>query len=65
MVLPAVADVIVAMRKDAGEASTTLRPIDVLATFVRDIESLEPAFEKWEREKAKAWPMPRQAAGKR
>jgi hypothetical protein len=58
MVLPAVADVILAMRKDVGEAATDLRPIDVLATFVRDIEDLAPAFDRWAKEKARAWPAP-------
>lgn len=62
MVLPAVADVIVAMRRDIGKAPTSLRPIDTLAAFVRDIDSLAPAFEQWAREKDSTWPVPAGAA---
>ena len=55
--LPALADVLLAMRRDAGEA-TALRPIDVLAAFIRDIEGHAPAFERWEKQKRSLWPDP-------
>jgi hypothetical protein len=57
MVLPAVADVILAMRRDAGKTATNLRPIDVLAAFVKDIETLAPAFDRWAKEGASVWPV--------
>lgn len=67
MVLPAVADVILAMRRDAGEKATQLRTIDVLATFIKrsDVETFRPHCERWEREKTSAWPPPRQTPARR
>jgi hypothetical protein len=61
MLLPALADVVLAMRRDAGEA-TALRPMDVLAAFIRDIENHAAAFELWEKEKRSAWPDPEPSA---
>jgi hypothetical protein len=61
MVMPAMADLVLAMRRDAGEASTRLRTIDVLATFIKadDIEQFRPHCERWEREKTSAWAGPK------
>ncbi len=66
MVLPAVADVILAMRRDTGESTTELQAIDVLATFIKaeDIDKLRPLCEQWAREKEKVWPSRRQAASR-
>lgn len=66
MAIAAVADVILAMRRDAGE-STQLQLIDVLATFIKadEIDKMKPICDLWNREKAKAWPLTRQASAKR
>jgi hypothetical protein len=56
MLLPAVADVLMAMRRDAGETTTNLRPIDLMATFVRDVEDMSSSFDRWASERARAWP---------
>ena len=66
MAIAAVADVILAMRRDAGE-STQLQLIDVLATFIKadGIDKMKPICDLWNREKAKAWPLTRQASAKR
>jgi hypothetical protein len=57
LVIPAVADVLLAMRRDAGE-TTALRPIDLMATFVRDVENMSSSFDRWAAEKSKTWPGP-------
>lgn len=66
MAIAAVADVILAMRRDAGE-SAQLQLIDVLATFIKadEIDKMKPICDLWNREKAKAWPLTRQASAKR
>jgi hypothetical protein len=68
LVLPAVADVILAMRRDAGDAGSGLQTIDILQTFIKaeDIDTMKALCAKWEAEKAKAWPMtrPRKAPSK-
>lgn len=67
LVMPAVADVILAMRRDAGGEDTALLPIDVLATFIKaeDIDKMKPLCDQWAKEKAKAWPVSRQPVVKR
>jgi hypothetical protein len=63
MVMPAIADVVLAMRRDLGKDTSGLKAIDVLATFIKadDIDKMVPICEEWEREKAKAWPLSRPA----
>jgi hypothetical protein len=58
MAVPAIADVILAMRRDAGEGTTGLRTIDILGTVIKpgDTDKLRPLCDQWEREKDKAWP---------
>ena len=65
MAVAAIADVILAMRRDAGD-STQLQLIDIVATFIKaeDIDKMKPLCDQWNREKAKAWPLTRQPAAK-
>lgn len=64
MPMAAIADVILAMRRDAGEDTTNLQLIDVLAVFIKaeDVDDFKPACDQWNREKAKAWPVRGHAA---
>ncbi|HEV8490405.1 MAG TPA: hypothetical protein VGQ58_11525 [Candidatus Limnocylindrales bacterium] len=66
VVIAAIADVILALRRDAGEEATYLKPIDILATFIKseDIDKMKPIVEQWDREKAKAWPLTREPSKK-
>jgi hypothetical protein len=66
VVIAAVADVILAMRRDVGDETTNLKLIDIVATFIRseDIEAMRPLCEQWEREKAQAWPLSRVSRAK-
>jgi hypothetical protein len=51
LTLPAIADVILAMRRDAG-LDTSLGTIDIMRPLINDLdENLEP-FEEWERQRA-------------
>ncbi len=67
VVVAAIADVILAMRRDLGEEPTNLKLIDIPATFIKaeDIDKMRPLSDKWEREKATAWPLTRAPSGKR
>jgi hypothetical protein len=49
-------DVVLAMRRDAGE-ETSLQPIDILATLITadDIDKMRPICDQWARDKANAW----------
>ena len=67
MVVPAIADVILAMRRDAGQETTRLQPIDVLAAFIKaeDIDRIKLLCDQWTREKAHVWPPPGPSTTKR
>jgi len=56
MAVPAIADVILAMRREVN-GETGLRLIDVLAVFIKaeDIDKMKPLCDAWERDKHKAW----------
>lgn len=60
MAVPAIADVILAMRLDAGDADSTLEPIDILQTFIKneEIDDMRPLCEMLKRERHKAWRLP-------
>ncbi len=51
LVLPAMADVILEMRRDAGMAETKLKPVTILASFVNDIEDHPDLLQLWEKQK--------------
>lgn len=61
MSIAAIADVILAMRRDAGENGTNLHLIDVLQTFIKseDIDKMKPICDQWERDRDKASPLTR------
>jgi hypothetical protein len=52
IVLPAVADVIFAMRQDIAGGQSKVAPIAILATFVNDISNYREIFDRWERQKS-------------
>jgi hypothetical protein len=68
MAIAALADVILAMRRDLSDGPTDLQPVDVLATFIKggdDIDKMRLLCEKWAHERATAWRLPAASTGPR
>ncbi len=51
VVLPAVADILLALRKDIGFSETNLTSKQVLGVFINDIDTTAPVFDRWEKAK--------------
>jgi hypothetical protein len=51
LVIPAMADVILAMRRDAGIDSHSLAPADIMRPLISDLDDNLGIFEQWEQRK--------------
>jgi hypothetical protein len=49
LIVPALGDVILAMRRDTGEPKSTLRPVDIMRPLITDIDDNLTMFDEWER----------------
>jgi hypothetical protein len=52
--LAAMADVLLAMRRDSGQEETTLEPSDLMAVWIKDMKNMDSIFSEWEAVKASA-----------